>query len=138
LHPRLDLAEEITRFQTVLAQPAIRDALSRKQYAGFEPELHHDHPIAHRDHHILMQGRIDRLVLLKQNGDIVGADILDFKTDRLSSNDDKAFDHLAQYYEPQLEAYRRAVQDVYGLSQAAVEARMLFLEAGREWRLGMR
>ncbi len=135
LHPRLKLDEEITRFHQALDQPAIRETLSRKQYGPLEPELFHDHPIAHREHQVLMYGNIDRLVILKQDGQVVGADVLDFKTDRIPHSDPTALNQLGRYYEPQLAAYCRAVKDAFDLTQKAVSARILFLEAGEEWRL---
>ena len=103
-------------------------------YAPSEPELRHDYPIAYRDQHVLTEGRIDRLVLLKQNGKIVAADILDFKTDRFAPDDGNSLNKLCRYYEPQLLAYRRAIQEAYGLSQRDITASLLFLETGQEWR----
>lgn len=137
LHPRLKLEVELTRFREALIQPVIRDALSRKQYAAYEPELHHDFPVAHREHHVLTAGRIDRLVLFKQHGQVIGADIVDFKTDRFAPNDGNTYKRLGHYYEPQLVAYRRAVQEIFALKQPYVMARLLFFEVGHEWQLNI-
>jgi ATP-dependent exoDNAse (exonuclease V) beta subunit len=134
LHPRLKLADEINRFRQALDKPAIREVLSRTQYGLRDLELHHDHPIAYREHHVLTRGVIDRLVILRQNGKVTGADILAFKTDPFAEHDSKSANNLGRYYEPQLAAYGRAVQEVFGLSPSAITARILFLEAGQEWR----
>ncbi len=135
LHPRLKLEEEIARFRQAIKQPAIRTAISRAQYGPMELELHHEYPFAHRQNQILTQGIIDRLVLLKANGETVAADVLDFKTDHLPKHDPEAFHQRGQFYEPQLEAYREAIQQAFSLNRSAVSARLLFLDAGKEWRL---
>jgi ATP-dependent exoDNAse (exonuclease V) beta subunit len=135
LHPRLNLEEELARFRQALVQPAIREALSRKPYVPLEPELFHDHPLAHREQQVLTHGIIDRLVILKENGKVVAADVLDFKTDQVPKNDPQALNELGRYYEPQLAAYRRAVEQAFGLNPNVITARMLFLEAGEERRL---
>jgi ATP-dependent exoDNAse (exonuclease V) beta subunit len=131
LHPRLKLEEELTRFEQVINQPAIRQALSRNQYGTAELEIHQEYPIADQ----YGQGIIDRLVLSKHNGEVMAADILDFKTDRLARQDQKAVQQLGKYYQPQLEAYRAAIEQAFSLEPAAVSARLLFLESGDEWRL---
>src|SRR5690606_34650339 len=104
LHPRLKLNEQIAQFRKVLAQPAVRESLTRGHYANPsqslglpaslfsdagspELELHHNYPIAYRENHVLTHGYLDRLVLLRQNGKVVAADILDFKTDQFSQGD---------------------------------------------------
>jgi ATP-dependent helicase/nuclease subunit A len=135
LHPRLNLEEELTRFREALAQPAVGQALSREQYGPRELELDHNFPIAHRHNQVLMPGFIDRLVLMKQNGQVVAADVIDFKTEQVPRNDPQILNHLGQYYEPQLSAYREAIRQAFSLSQTAVSARLLFLDAGADWRL---
>jgi ATP-dependent exoDNAse (exonuclease V) beta subunit len=134
LHPRLNLEEEIHRFREALALPALRQALSRPQYGPRELELYHNFPIAHRQHRVLMPGFIDRLVLLKQDGQVIAADVIDFKTEPLPRNDPQIVNQRGEYYEPQLSAYREAIQETHSLSQTAVGARLLFLDAGAEWR----
>jgi ATP-dependent exoDNAse (exonuclease V) beta subunit len=149
LHPRLKLEEEMTRFQQAVNQPAIREALSRVQYAdpsanlgmlaslfptagAMELELHHEYPIIHRQNQVLRQGNIDRLVLIMQNGQVIAADILDFKTDPLPKHDSQALNQLGQHYQPQLKAYREAIQQAFSLSRTAVHARLLFLDVGAD------
>ena len=134
LHPRLNLEQEIAAFRQALGQPAIRNALSRPQYEQAELELHHDYPIAYRDNDRLTHGIIDRLVLIKQNGQVTAADVIDFKTERVPRDDPRAVGLLGEYYEPQLAAYRAAIRQGFSLSQSSVGGRILFLDAGADWK----
>jgi ATP-dependent helicase/nuclease subunit A len=135
LHPRLKLEEEMAQFRRALNQPAIRNALSREQYRPMELELYHEYPFAYRQQQVLTQGIIDRLVLRKQTGKVISADILDFKTNRLPKNDPQTLLKFSQYHEPQLTAYREAIQQAFGLTPNAVSARLLFLDAGVDWQM---
>jgi ATP-dependent helicase/nuclease subunit A len=87
-------------------------------------------PFVHRAEGALMQGIIDRLVLLHEGDTPVGAEILDFKTDAVAAGDDAALEERVAHYRPQLEAYRRAVVAGYGLPPERITARLLFLEVG--------
>ena len=56
-----------------------------------------------------MQGAIDLLVVRKQNGKVVGADVIDYK---YSSRTDGA---LRRKYSPQLALYKKVVSRIYKL-----------------------
>ena len=142
------LDAEITRFGKLLDQPRIARALSREEYAnvgelGFSakiaaelaqrplelevrPELH----FAIRQPDGLLEGYIDRLVLLRHGERIVAADILDFKTDAMAPRDAKKIAERTEFYRPQIEAYRRAVMQITGLPAERVMGRLLFVEGG--------
>lgn len=116
------------RFRTWLAAPEIRHLLSRNSYpagATVEREV----PFLHRADGRLVEGIIDRLVLLRERGRVVGAEILDYKTDAVSVGDASALQGKASHYRPQLDAYRAAVAAWYGLRAESIPARLLFLEA---------
>ena len=74
-------------------------------------------------------GSIDRLVLIKQAGRVVAADIIDFKTDDLGSGN-KGREAKVEFYRPQLAAYKSAVARNYRLEEQQVAARLAFLAAG--------
>ena len=84
----------------------------------------------------ILNGFIDRLVLLIKNGKVTGADIIDFKTDSITLERN---DHLAQkieVYKPQIQSYRDAVAAIYGLSTQDVSARLLFVTIDRQVPIG--
>mgnify|MGYP002780499334 CR=1 FL=1 len=114
------------RFRAWLATPAIRRALSRDAYpegATVEREV----PFLHRDDGRLLEGVIDRLVLLREAGRVTRAEILDYKTDALPGT--AALAARVEHYRPQLDAYRAAVAALYRLPPQAVGARLVFLDA---------
>ncbi len=142
LHPRLNLDQEIEHFGKALIQPAVRQILSRESYTSHSMssgpvalELHHEYPTAYRHNNLLTHGIIDRLVLIVQDGHVVGADAIDFKTDHIDKNASKALGELGEFYQPQLLAYRTAIQHQFSLNPKSVQTRLLFIEAGLEWLL---
>ncbi len=140
-------------FIAMLARPITRAALTRTAYcqvtgSGTESAVHvaSAHPcsewkvlrekrFAVRLGDELLAGSFDRLTLLFDDGRIVGADVLDFKTDRLTPGDSEALRQRTEFYRPQLEAYRRAAAELYGLDMEKVSARLLFVETDRICRL---
>jgi ATP-dependent exoDNAse (exonuclease V) beta subunit len=133
----------LQEFQSMLAAPGVAAALSRAAYLRPEPpwsELLSGVPVS-RDaleirreqdfvvpmDNYVVRGCIDRLVLVKQSGQVVAADILDFKTDAplpVSAS------RLSGYRE-QLRLYRRAVGHLYGLPPDRIGARLVFLANGQ-------
>jgi hypothetical protein len=91
-------------------------------------------PFITRTGDVLVEGYIDRLVLTRENGRVVGAAVIDYKTDAVSSAAE--VQQRAEHYGPQIEAYRRAVCGMYGLAGDAVEGWLVFVEAGRIVRVG--
>lgn len=87
-------------------------------------------PFLHRMSDGLLQGFIDRLVILEEGGRVLGAEILDFKTDLLDGSDPRAVEEKVAFYRPQMEAYRTAVSGRFDLPPSAVPARLLFLRPG--------
>jgi len=158
--PRIEVAGELDRFKQLLGRPAAVSALSQSTYrdpaalglpaeiaaeiaAGLmngdvHMKLHREWPFAVRLDDSIVQGFVDRLLLYyradKVIGDkvsansVVAADILDFKTDAVEVGE--AVDQRVEYYRPQLEAYRRAVAEVYRLDPRKIAARLLFLDPG--------
>ncbi len=73
-------------------------------------------------------GSIDRLVLATENGRVVWAEVIDFKSDAVEAGELEA---RAEHYRPQLEAYARVVAEQTGLTPEKVRLRLLFLSPGR-------
>jgi ATP-dependent exoDNAse (exonuclease V) beta subunit len=118
------------RFRGWLAAPDIRYLLHRGSY----PEgavVRREAPFLHRADGRLVEGIIDRLVLLREAGRVVGAEILDYKTDVLRPGDAAAVAAKVEHYRPQLDAYRAAVAAGYGIPPSRVTARLVFLQATR-------
>jgi len=118
--------------QRVLEPEPIAAALRRDRYpADADVSVHCEQPFAVRLDDELLTGYIDRLVLTREGDRITAAEVIDYKTDR---TDD--VDALAEHYRPQLEAYRRAVARMYGLDDAAITTRLLFLSPGQAVDVG--
>jgi ATP-dependent exoDNAse (exonuclease V) beta subunit len=77
----------------------------------------------------LVQGSIDRLVLLLQDGRPVAADIIDFKTDRFAGDRSRWIEARRLHYGPQLEEYRFAVSQCFGIPIQNIGTRLLLIEA---------
>ena len=77
----------------------------------------------------LVNGTIDRLVRLKLNGQVVAADVIDFKTDRVTGETAKWIRERTDYYQGQLQEYRRAAARICRLDPACVQTRLLLLQA---------
>lgn len=76
----------------------------------------------------LIQGTIDRLVLVRENGRVVAADVVDFKTDRLNGDAQLWRREKAEHYAGQLQEYRSAVRHITSAPQLPVSTRLLLLE----------
>jgi ATP-dependent exoDNAse (exonuclease V) beta subunit len=127
--PQERFGEWLSAFRSWMLGPEIFEALSRGRYppgAHIEQEL----PFLHRMPDGILQGFIDRLVVVEEDGRAVQAEVLDFKTDLLDGADPEAVAAKVAFYRPQIEAYREAVAGRCGLPLSAVSARLLFLRPG--------
>lgn len=77
----------------------------------------------------LVLGSIDRLVFLLQNGKPIAADIIDFKTDRFAGDRNGWIEARRLHYGPQLEEYRFAVSQCFGVPIQHIGTRLLLIEA---------
>ena len=71
----------------------------------------------------LMQGTIDRLVMIYEAQRLIAADVIDYKTDHVDSENLK---DKIEFYAPQLNAYRRCVSQLFGLSPESIGCKLLF------------
>lgn len=75
----------------------------------------------------LANGSIDRLVLAHEGGEVVSAEVIDFKTDGVTEEGVAA---RSEHHAAQMKSYRRAVAVMYGLEQEAVKMRLAFTSPG--------
>ncbi|MFM7059053.1 MAG: UvrD-helicase domain-containing protein [Planctomycetota bacterium] len=76
----------------------------------------------------LIQGTIDRLVLVREGDRVVAADVVDFKTDRKGGDADVWRREKAEHYAGQLEEYRSAVRHMTSSVKLPVSTRLLLIE----------
>ena len=137
-------------FQTILKSPAIRDLLSLQSYqqqddegrstaAQIRPELQKprwevylEQPFVVREQGVYTRGQFDRIVVLYDGNQIVGADIVDFKTDQV---DPDAVDDRINFYRPQLELYQRAAAEWLHQPLSAISAHLAFVRSGTVHRV---
>src|SRR5690606_16777840 len=138
----------LSQFQTMLRIPQIARALSKQSYRqpgdlGFTPALRkeisadgvdleviRERRFAVPDGDQLLNGSIDRLVLISRDGTPVAAEIIDFKTDALPENEQAIQDKI-EHYRQQMAAYAYAVSTIYGLPPERIAARLVLLALGR-------
>jgi hypothetical protein len=130
------------RFRRCMDEPAVRKALSRRRAVewageigsgtGAVVEVATERRFAFRHRDEVISGLMDRLVLARsrEGGPVVGAEVLDFKTDDLAPDDEDALADRVELYRPQIQAYRRGIASLYGLEPDDVAARLLFLAPG--------
>jgi ATP-dependent helicase/nuclease subunit A len=138
----------LKEFHDQLRAPDIQSLLSRKFYeapaslplpaevtaqlqAGpVEFDVATERKIAVIDGGEFISGSIDRLVLIRRGGQVIAADVIDFKTDYLPPHDPQAIPNKVAAYRDQLRLYRRAVAKIYALPETAVMTRLVLLDAG--------
>jgi ATP-dependent exoDNAse (exonuclease V) beta subunit len=142
--PNFDRDDAIRRFQAMLKKPALtqvfRQGEYRKSLLAEQPQLqaelakcefrvYRERTFALRDGERLISGAIDRLVVQKVGGRVVGAQVIDFKTDDISPPG--TFEARVELYRPQLAAYCAAVAKLYELPLGTVTARLVFVNGER-------
>jgi len=129
--PQTDVGAVMARFKRALAKPGIRAVLSRSAYeSGFNPQVWNERTFVVRQGETILRGTFDRLVILFDGDKPVRAEVLDFKSDSLDAGDPAAVAAKQEHYRPQLEAYRSAVRQIYGLGEDRITARLVFVEPG--------
>ena len=75
----------------------------------------------------IIQGTIDRLVIVREGTQAVAAEITDFKVDHI--NEDNLADRI-KFYRPQIRAYREAIREMYGLADSQIATQLVFVQSG--------
>lgn len=141
----LNVEEMLQQFRRMLRAPEIENALRREAYRSlnwlseveggyqihsFRFEVRNEFRFAVRDERQLLTGSIDRLVLIIRDEQVVGAEIIDFKTDALLADDDGGIEKTVEHYRPQQEAYRIAVSRLFDLPNSQIRLRLLLVSPG--------
>ena len=142
--PEQQLRTLLVEFMSIVQRSSTQTALStigNSQLPQFQPfatdiqtgkatfRVEQERPFVLKRDGAIVQGTIDRLVLLELNGKPVAADILDFKTDRISENVNTWIADKVSHYGPQLEEYRNAVASCFRIPDDAISSRLMLLEA---------
>jgi len=122
----------LSEFRSWTSVGPIADALRSSRY-GDDATIETEVPFVVRRDDGLMEGVIDRLVSIRRNGQVVAAEILDFKTGKPRT--DRVGDRIDEY-RSQMEAYRHAVAAMFALPPERCTAVLLFVEMGLVVRLG--
>ena len=142
----LNVEDLLKDFRAAMAKPAVHEVLCRSTYqqlprdgssctihatgSGKRWQVWRERPFAIREGDTILSGKFDRVTVLYDGNQIIAADVIDYKTDRLPANDPGAINVRAESYRPQLEAYRRAAARLCRLAAERVSVRLLFLEPG--------
>ncbi len=82
----------------------------------------------------LIEGVVDRLILVYQDDVLVAADVIDFKSDAIGKQELTA---KVAAYTPQMSAYREAISLSLGLPVSAISTRLAFIGTGDVINLDM-
>jgi ATP-dependent helicase/nuclease subunit A len=102
-------------------------AVGRELCGGGAIHVRTELPFVHETADGLVHGRIDRLELEIRDGKVVAATIIDFKTGAKYSKP-VDLDNKKQGYLEQLDGYAVAVSAMFGIEQAAIRRKLLFVD----------
>jgi ATP-dependent exoDNAse (exonuclease V) beta subunit len=107
---------------------SLREAL---QQSSFELQAYQEFALSalHEGQHF--HGTIDRLVLVIREGVIVGADIVDYKTDSIDpDNPERTVEARCDYYRGQLKTYAQGLSSSMRIPLEMINTRLAFVGAG--------
>jgi ATP-dependent exoDNAse (exonuclease V) beta subunit len=132
LEPELGRRREaLADLRRALECPEVRAILTRPASGSFEVWPERAFSLVLPDEsgaEQLWNGAIDRLVLELADGEVVGAEVLDYKSDRIG---EAGLADRTGFYLPQLRSYRRVAAALTGLDESRIRTRLLFLVPGR-------
>lgn len=120
------MREQLPAFRAMLGERVVIEALTPPA-PPLEAEALIEHPFVASMQGLYLRGRFDRVVLHRLAGKIVGAELIDWKTDGVDATSEPA---VTAGYAPQIEAYRAALCSMLGLSNEQVTARLVYVSAG--------
>ncbi len=130
-HDERRIEAALAEFHAALALPAMRALVTRPttndelvvwRERRFALHLPNENGVEE-----LWQGAFDRVVLVKQQGRVVRADLIDWKSDHVAPDD--VLPRAAEY-RPQLEAYQKVLARIADVDAQSITARIAFLHAG--------
>ncbi len=124
----IELPVWVDRYRKWLQQAPLKTLLSRARYAGW-PESGKPSSLHIRNEMLVAgsidgqatRGRIDRVVIAYAAGRPIAAEIIDFKTDAIEGNTERAEAEVTERYRPQLEQYRRLLSEQIKLSPERIK-----------------
>jgi len=119
------LARMSDDFDRMLRGNTLKAALARPTPRGDRLELWRERDFSVRYNGKILSGTFDRVVIHWQADRPVAADLVDFKTDRITTPEQLA--ERAAVYQPQLQAYTDALARMLHLPPPAVNAALLFI-----------
>jgi len=128
--PRESATRVMAEFRTMLEAPEIHTLLTRDDGSRERSvSVSRERPFAWRDGDVLWTGKFDRLVVQRGGGE-PHAEVIDFKTDAISSDGPRRVTDRIAFYQPQMEAYRRAAAHATRVALTSVRVRVAFVRAG--------
>jgi ATP-dependent helicase/nuclease subunit A len=124
-----DARQILNAFGAMCRRDAVVQVLS-KPSDGSEPKVMNEYRFSVKLDGVILSGTFDRLELTMDQGKVVSARVMDYKTDAVDVSDGDALDQKVAYYKPQLAAYRKAVEASYGLGAQDIETGLLFVTPG--------
>lgn len=137
---RVQLSESIATFRRHLRLASLRQALDRERYrpwwsTGIQRlEVGRERPILELHQGRLVRGFIDRLVIgFSDDGQPLRAEILDYKTDRLSDQEpvDVWLARRSEHHAAQLRLYRDVISQRWGLPTEHIDMTLIMLDQDR-------
>ncbi len=144
------LESTMDEFKSLVGKPTISALLHRASYSDqiarrvcpnqiiFEPlsaTVENERSFAVRMDRWIVQGTIDRLVLIHEGPSLIAAEVIEYKTDRFWDTDNSMIEQRVADYRPQIDAYRRAVAQFTGLAIDRVLARLVLVGIDREFEV---
>ncbi len=137
---RVQLSESIAKFRQHLNLYSLRQALDRDRYLEWwstgitRLEVGRERPILELHQGRLVRGIIDRLVMgLSADGEPLRAEILDYKTDRLSDKEplEAWLEKRGEHHAAQLRLYRDVICERWGVPPENVAMTLIMLDQDR-------
>lgn len=129
--------EHLQHFFNALNAPVVSKLFSRQKYSSLdanELKVFTELPFAIIENETLIQGSIDRLVIAYKNQQPIYAEVIDLKTDKLSSQiSGQSIQEKAIYYKPQLDSYRKVVTKITKLKEENVRTKLVFTSSAEVW-----
>ena len=130
---RTSVSDEVARdvikqFEAALTEPELRGALARPEGKAYLWRERRFEVVLNRQEWV--SGVFDRVVILPgKNGEPERATILDYKSDRISEEDQ--FARAVERYRPQLDLYSHALSRILSLPRERITLQLLFTRTGR-------
>jgi ATP-dependent helicase/nuclease subunit A len=140
--------QHLRSFHDMLGRPAVAALLSQQSYTALQQpplprpvldqlaagplsiDVSREQPVAVQLQGELLTGTIDRLVLLRCGGQVIAADIIDYKTDAVPRGDAEEPERTS-HYRLQLQSYADAIARIHRLADDRITSRLLFVQSGQ-------